>query len=243
MNSPCLTCDLRRKPLFEQLTDDELTDIMHSRSGQVSMPPKQDIAPSPRIGDAVCTLIAGWAFKYRRLPNGSRQILDILLPGEAIGLEKALTGIMDHHVQSLTPVTVCVLDNGAVQDHLIGRPTRYRTLIRTLFAKERRYENRLAAIGRLTAPQRIGYLMLEIFDRVRDLGIGNGSWVHFPLQRQHIADSLGLSGTHVNRSLTELRDRGLATLGSNMLVIHNRDALISFACYTTSEPTGCQFIL
>lgn len=243
MTLPCTKCDLRGKAVFRPLTDRELADVAHLKGSEVSLPAKCDIVPSERIGDAPCTLKAGWAFSYRSLPNGTRQILDFLLPGDTMGLQKALTGGTQHRVHSLTPVTVCVLNGMPLPAFLDGHPEMCSALNRKLLMEQRRADERLTALGRLTAPQRIGYLMLDIFDRLRRLGLGDGAWVHFPLQRQHIADALGLSGTHVNRSLIELRERELVSLGNNVLFIHDREALEGFCCYVPLEIRDCVLLL
>jgi len=232
MSITCQMCDLRRKVLFRPLEATEVEAVAQLRTGQVSLRAKTDIALAGETnGTALYTLFAGWAFRYRSLADGSRQILDFLLPGDLIGLQGALLGAVTHRVQSLTPVTLCRLDGMPLAQFLDRHPALERALCAKLLQDERRADGLLTLMGRRNASQRLANLMLDLHDRLRQRGIEHGTWCHFPLQRQHLADALGLSGTHVNRSLAELRELGLASAGSNVLVIQDRDKLAEFAAY------------
>jgi len=91
---------------------------------------------------------------------------------------------------------------------------------------------RLSMLGRSTAEQRIAYLMLETFDRVRQRGIVNGgSTCPFPLQRRDLADAAGLSRVHVGRTLETLRERRLAEIQNGTLVVFDRPKLTDLAGY------------
>ena len=91
---------------------------------------------------------------------------------------------------------------------------------------------RLSLLGRNTAEQRIAYLMLETFDRLRQRGLVNGgSTCPFPLQRRDLADAAGLSRVHVARTLESLRERRLAEIQNGTLVIFDRPGLTDLAGY------------
>ena len=91
---------------------------------------------------------------------------------------------------------------------------------------------RLSLLGRSTAEQRIAYLMLETFDRLRQRSMVNGgSTCPFPLQRRDLADAAGLSRVHVARTLEALRERRLAELQNGTLVIFDRSKLTDLAGY------------
>ena len=104
---------------------------------------------------------------------------------------------------------------------------------------------RLSLLGRRTAEQRIGYLMLETFDRLRQRGILNGgSTCPFPLQRRDIADAAGLSRVHVARTLETLRERRLAEIQNGTLVVFDRPALAALSEYISpGVPSGRRALL
>src|SRR5229473_2986115 len=107
---PCIDCRLRHKPCFRPFTDEELKSISSLKTNHVAVPAKTDIVSEGEVGGSLYTLYEGWAFRYKTLAGGARQILDLLLPGEIIGLSSALLGTIRHSVQTLTPVSLCVLD-------------------------------------------------------------------------------------------------------------------------------------
>src|SRR5215472_4035405 len=83
---PCEQCPLRRKPLFRPLTEIELGFVGEMKTDHIVVPPRTDIIREDEIGGPVYTLFEGWAVRYYILPNGARQILDVVLPGDMIGL-------------------------------------------------------------------------------------------------------------------------------------------------------------
>lgn len=170
--------------------------------------------------------------RYYRLPNGARQILDIVLPGDLIGLSSATSGIVRHSVQALTPVTLCVLDSRRLTMLFERHPAYAFALLQTRVEEEERADIRLALLGRAKAGQRIAYLMLETFDRLRRRGLADGgSTCPFPLQRHHLADAVGLSRVHVARTLDLLRRRRLAEIQGGVLVLLDRPRLAALAGY------------
>src|SRR5258708_37190512 len=203
---PCIDCRLRHKPCFRPFTDEELKSISSHE---------------------------GWAFRYKTLAGGARQILDLLLPGEIIGLSSALLGTIRHSVQTLTAVRLCVLDRYPLPKLLRRHVDLTLDLLRWRVEEEHRADTRIALLGRQKPLQRVGYLMLETFERLRRLELANGTMCPFPLQRQHLADAAGLSMIHLNRTLAQLRDERLAALEDKTLIIHDRRRLAHLSGYAS----------
>jgi CRP-like cAMP-binding protein len=240
---PCVACQLRQKALFHQVSERELDFIASLKSAHIAVPQKTDIVNAGEVGGSLFTLFGGWAFRYKRLPDGKRQILSFLLPGDLIGLESAVFGGVEHSVQTLTPVSLCVLDSRPFPELFKVSPDLAFYLVRTLVEDQRRADERMTLLGHKNGPQRLGYLMLETFDRLRQRGMANGAWCPFPVQRQQLADALGLSRTHLIRSLAELQEMGLATISSHTLAVIDRDKLAAFAGYRPVERSGKRIIL
>jgi CRP-like cAMP-binding protein len=170
--------------------------------------------------------------RYHRLPRGGRQILDLVLPGDMIGLASAVLGTVRHSVQAITPVSLCVLESRRISELFGSCPGLALNILQTRVEEEQRGDVRLSLLGRSTAEQRIGYLMLETFDRLRQRGMVNGgSTCPFPLQRRDLADAAGLSRVHVARTLESLRERRLVEIQDGVLVLFNREKLADLAGY------------
>ena len=197
MYVPCIDCRLRHRPCFRPFTDEELKSISSLKTNHLAIAAKTDIVTEGEVGGALYTLYEGWAFRYKTLPDGARQILDILLPGEIIGLSSALLGTIRHSVQTLTPVSLCVLDGYPLPKLLRRHVDLTLDLLRWRVEEEHRADTRIALLGRQKPLQRVGHLMLETFDRLRRLELANGTMCPFPLQRQHLADAAGVSMIHL----------------------------------------------
>ena len=235
---PCQECLLRRKSLFRPFSDAELGFVAAMKIDHRTVPPKADIVREGEVGGPVFTLYEGWAARYQRLPDGSRQILDFLLPGDMIGLSSAVLGIVKHSVEAITPVTLCALDSRAMLDLFSQHPALALAILRTRVEEAQLADMRLALLGRRTAAQRIAYLMLETFDRLRQCGLANGGTTcPFPVQRRHLADAAGLSRVHLLRTLAELRSEGLAEIQNGVLVLGNVPKLTELATYVPTRAT------
>jgi CRP/FNR family transcriptional regulator len=228
----CEQCPLRRRPLFRPFADAELAFVTEMKTDHIVVAPRSDIIQEDEVGGPIYTLFEGWAIRYHRLPRGARQILDIVLPGDMIGLASALLGTVKHSVQAITPATLCVLAGRGPSELFDRHPGLALNLMQTRVEEEQREDVRLSLLGRSNAEQRIGYLMLETFDRLRQRSMVNGgSTCPFPLQRRDIADAAGLSRVHVARTLDRLRERRLADIQDGVLVLFDRPRLADLADY------------
>ncbi len=229
---PCGQCPLRQKPLFRPFAAAELDAVTAMKQDHVAVAPRTDIIHEDEVGGPVYTLFEGWAIRYHRLPGGARQILDILLPGDMIGLASAVLGTVKHSVQAITAATLCVLESKALPELFRCHPGLALNILQTRVEEEQRQDVRLSLLGRSRAEQRIGYLMLETFDRLRQRGmVDGGSTCPFPLLRRDLADAAGLSRVHVSRTLDTLRERRLADIQKGVLVMFDRASLASLVGY------------
>ena len=229
---PCDQSPLREEPVFRPFSENELGFIGGMKTDHVAVSPRTDIIREDEIGGPVYTLFEGWAIRYHHLPSGGRQILDIVLPGDLVGLASAVLGRVKHSVQAITPATLCVLQGRTFSELFRGHPALALNILQTRVEEEQRMDIRLSLLGRSNAEQRIAYLMLETFDRLRQRGIGHGgSTCPFPLQRRDLADAAGLSRVHVARTLDALRERRLAEIQDGTLILFDRAQLAELAGY------------
>src|SRR5947209_1240681 len=89
---PCEQCQLRRRTLFRPFSEHELGFISEMKTDHIVVAPRGDIIREDEVGGPVYTLFEGWAIRYHRLPHGARQILDIVLPGDTVGMASAVLG-------------------------------------------------------------------------------------------------------------------------------------------------------
>jgi len=192
---------------------------------------------------ALYTLYEGWAVRYQLLPNGARQILDFVLPGDLVGLSSVFFGSSRYSVQALTPVTLYVLDATLLPTLLREEPSLGWAFLKGRIAEQERADTRLALLGRLGANERIGYLLLELRERLRARGLFRGQSGALPLDRALLADAVGLSRVHVLRAMRALRARGLADLTNRILTIPSVRNLARFSGFPLTRAARAQAIL
>ncbi|HTV88535.1 MAG TPA: Crp/Fnr family transcriptional regulator [Stellaceae bacterium] len=200
----------------------------------VNLPANRLLIGEGEIGNALYRIARGWGYRYRVFADASRQILDFLLPGELVGLGAALLGVTDHSVRSLTPLRASALDARLVAEAFRGEPELAVRLVRYVAAEADRVEELLTVIGCGDAVERLAFLMLSLYRRQAHRSRVDPLDTPFPLRRQHMADALGLTGAHVNRTLNRLRQDGVAIVENRRLSIRDLPRLAALAGVPTA---------
>jgi len=233
---------LRPRPYFRQFSKSELEFILLMKNAHITLEPRSLVIEAGQVGGSLFTVYEGWGIRYRKLTNASRQILDVLLPGDLIGMESHVLGVTEHSVQAVTTISLCVLRGRRLEELFQQHPEWGLSLLRSLVEDQRRDDSWRTILGRLDARQRIAYLFLEIFDRLKLREMTSDNSCPFPLARQHLGDALGLSRVHVSRVLSDFTKRDLAQIDQNILFIRDRAKLIEIAGYHAIAP-GPQVLL
>src|ERR1700729_2210591 len=109
MQVPCQECALRACGLFRPITDNELGAIANMKREHLTLPAGTEIVRAGEDSPELYTLYSGWAFRFKTLSDGRRQILNFLLPGDLIGLQAAMFDAARHGIEALTEVQLCLL--------------------------------------------------------------------------------------------------------------------------------------
>ena len=228
---------------FRPLAGDELKQVRSMKIGQDTVLARTDLLKAGAEKIPVYTIFSGWAYRYIDLRENCRQILDILLPGDLIGLQAPFTGKVRHSVRTLTDVSVCSLDPSGFEVVLAAHPALSEALIATLLMEEHRADMRLMLLGRQRPTERMGYLLLELRDRLSRRGTDVSGGFRLPLTYHHFADLLGISRSQVANSLTELRDRRWATITDKYAIIDNHTAMAGECQYDGLPPASLRALI
>ena len=196
------------------------------RLGLRRLPPKARLFINGERPEEIFVLYSGWAYRYKLLHDGSRQILDFILPGDMIGLPNSASAPhLDHSVDTITEVHLCAFPAQLVLQRLHTEPELASRMIWIKASQQARAFERMTTLGRYDSRQRVAHLLLEILTRLRLGGAISGMSCEFPLTQSILADALGLSTVHVNCILRQFREEGLATVADRTLVVRNLEAL------------------
>ena len=174
-----------------------------------SVGPRENILCEGEEPHVVNVVLSGWAYRYKTLPDGRRQIIALFLPGDMCEPYVFLLNAMDHTVGTLTPVTLAKVPAQAIRLVSASDPELAETLwwqTRNTIEIQREWT---VSIGRRSALERMAHLFCEVCTRLSIVGLSNGSGCEMPLTQNDLADAMGLSQVHVNRVLQELRAAGL----------------------------------
>ena len=227
----CRECPLRALPLFVPHSDGEVTLIESLRREQIAVPADRTVIHEGQSDAPLYTLFSGWAFRFKTLSDGRRQILNFLLPGDFIGVQQKMGDASAHGVQTLTDAMLCVFRRDAVWELHRSAPTLGFGVTWLTAHEESLVDDTLLSVGRRSAEERIATLLVVLYKRVAALlpeGDGQAG-VPFPLTQQHIADGLGLSLVHTNKTLRKLERRGLHRIENGRLQLLDVHALTRIA--------------
>ena len=80
-------------------------------------------------------------------------------------------------------------------------------------------DDNLVSAGRRNATERVAMLLMHLYRRAQRVGLERDGWVEFPFNQQHVADAIGLSLVHTNKTLRRLERLGLHKLDGGWLRI------------------------
>jgi CRP-like cAMP-binding protein len=235
MRVSCFECRLRASGAFKPVNDVELAFINEMKRDHLVCPPGAEIIAAGQEQAELYTLYAGWAIRAKTLADGRRQILNIHLPGDLIGLQGAMFEAPSYSVEAVTEVQLCLLPRRKVWSLFENMPELSFDVTWLGAREESHVDENLTSAGRRSAAERIAALIIMLYKRLDALGMAVNGAMPFPLTQQHVADLLGLSLVHTNKSLAKLRKLGMFDLVNGSLLLSNPKALESMGQYFDEE--------
>jgi len=226
----CADCPLRRLPLFLDHEPEEVQLVQSLKRGSRRVAAGETLIHEGQTDAPLFTLLEGWAFRYKTLSDGRRQILSFLLAGDFIGVQQKMGDAAAHGVDTLTEAVFCVFQRDALWEIHRRSPSMGFNVTWLTAHEESLVDDTLLSVGRRSAEERIAMLLILLFKRAAALQTdAGGAGVPFPLTQQHIADGLGLSLVHTNKTLRKLERRGLHRIADGRLFMRDVKALARLA--------------
>lgn len=224
----------RRLLTNTELNSDEI-EVLENLPMQVKTLPRQhDIIREGERPSHSCALLEGWLFRYRVIPDGGRQIMSFHIPGEIPDLHSLHVAVMDHSVATLTPCKVAFIAHEHLDNLTVHHPRIAMALWRDTLIDAGIFREWMVGIGRRLAFGRIAHLFCEMYRRLEIVGLAEGKRMNWPVMQIDLADATSMTAVHVNRTLRDMRRRGLVTIQDGVLTIHDWPALIEAADF---DPT------
>ena|GEM_PF-1081621 len=231
--SGAMTCDRACSvcPAFNLLCGGTSTDAEADADGSINtlpltatihtIPARRLILHPKEWSEFVPIICSGWAMSSVALPDGRRQIISFLLPGDIVSAGSLLAPLSGQSVEAITEVTYRKFNRQEVKKLLFGRSDLLEKLFSLWNEAKMRSDQLALDLGRRRADERIARLILRLADKVAKRSMVRTQTFDFPLRQRHIADATGLTPVHVSKVLGELQRAGLIEISSRSLTILN----------------------
>lgn len=223
---------IRKLESYESLSEHDrvVLDALLPKVRQVAA--RTDLILPGTAPETVHLILNGFACRYKVLPNGRRQIIALLVPGDFCDLNVCILDEMDHSIGTISACQVADIPRYTIDEFTEHYPRITRALWWCGLVDEAVLREWLVNIGRRQAYQRIAHLFCELLLRLKAVGYVSGNSYAFPSTSADIAACVGLAEAHVNRAMRELRDLGLVTVQKHLLTIHDAEQLQAYSDFT-----------
>jgi len=233
--APALHVLLARKLSgYDVVSDEEIRVLEQAIRNVKSFETGQELVSADDRPANSQILVEGWAARSKTLEDGGRQITAIHIPGDFVDLHSFLLRKMDHSVVAFSPCRVASVSHERLRVITETQPHLTRLLWLNTLVDAAIHRNWIVAMGRMSASARMAQLLCELYVRLSAVDLARDYEFEFPLTQPVVADAMGLSLVHVNRSLREIRTRNLVAWRSRVVKILDWERLVEFAQF---DPT------
>lgn len=164
-------------------------------------------------------LMEGWVASSMMLREGRRQIVKVHLPGDMLGMPSLSLSRAGETLEALTDVVVSMIPSTVLGRMFIENPRLAVGLFLSTQKERVALMQSLSWIGAASALERLAAFLLDLHSRLNAAGLTRADGFDWPLTQQHLADLLGITPVHVNRTLKRLDQAGYVQRSRGRIVI------------------------
>jgi CRP-like cAMP-binding protein len=210
--------DWKRHPFVTRLVRyltlgrDDLDSLRQLIETELTIEKRRDLVIDGYEFRKLCFVAEGFGARYKLLRNGKRQILNVILPGDLIGVPVSFLDRASYSVVAVTDMKMHVCSTDSYVQLCYRRP-QFGLALSWLAAHEAAfYAEHIIDTGRRTPPERLAHFLLELHSRLAMVGRADDTGFDLPFSQEVLGDVLGLSVPHLNRMLSQLRFEGLVSI-------------------------------
>lgn len=231
----CEDCPLRRLEVFLPFDSEELAFMKRFKTGDMVVEPGTQLFVEGAKAAQLYTVLSGLGIRYTTLPNGRRQVVNFVMPGDFLGLQAGVMNEMSHSVEATTAMRLCVFNRSRIFELFDKRPERAFALTYLAAISEHFIAEALTTVGQRGAVEKVAWALHRFYARGRSLCLLKGGKVPLPFRQQDLADALGISLVHTNKTLARLRRQGVAIWQDGFLEVPDPDTLAEIAMIDETE--------
>lgn len=229
MRVRCSQCPLRKLSCFEPFSEAEEEFMPNFKSGELDVDPGSAIIMEGSASPHLFTVLEGVATRYKTLPDGRRQVIGFVFPGDFVGLQAAVLEEMQHTVEAASKMLLCVFQRADFYKMFKYIPERGFDVSWLAAREEHFLGDQLLTVGRRSGEERVAFGLWTLHRRAYDVGLATETSMGMPFTQQDVADALGLSLVHTNKTLRKFKERGIAEWTSGTVRILDPEKLRDIA--------------
>jgi CRP-like cAMP-binding protein len=211
---------------FVRLSTAEIAAIDGICGDQSEIAAEQVIIAEGSCPDHLSLIVDGFAYRYKFLPGGRRQILGYLVPGDLCDVRCSVFDRLDYSIASLGESQVMRIPVEKLLELFAAHPAVERALWLAALVDRTILQEWLLNIGQRDAYQKLSHFFCEMSARLKASGWSNSDGsLELPLDQTALADTTGLTLVHINRTLQRMRCEGLIALRRRRLTITDFERL------------------
>jgi len=228
---PCRECPSTTWPGLRPYSAAEIAHLEAFKIGEIAIDRGEMlIDQGVESTNGLYTVLEGVLMRHRSIGDGRRQIVNFMFPGDLIGLQGTFEEAPSHSVEALLPSRLCRFDSARYFELIVAQPSLAYDITWLAAKEETALEEHLVALGRRNARERVAYLALWLIARARATCTGTeNAGLAVTITQSQIADMLGLSLVHTNRTIKSLERDRLVYWRQGLIQIPDLQAVARFA--------------
>ena len=199
--------------------------------GELTIRKRRDLIADGYEYRKLCFVKDGYAVRYKLLRNGKRQILNVVLPGDIVGLPGSFFERALYSVTAISDFTMNVCPIESYVQLCYQRPQFGLALTWFAVQEASTYAEHVIDVGRRTPIERLSHFLLELHARLKAVGRADETKFSLPFSQEVMADVLGLSVPHLNRMMQQLRAEKLIADRDRQVEFKDAEAMQTLAHY------------
>jgi CRP-like cAMP-binding protein len=228
---------IHRLGTFADLTEAETRALLDVQTEIRRLGTREEVIHDGASVHGVSLMLEGYGCSYKLLPDGRRQITGYFVPGDLCDTGALVVDRSSQAVGTLSPASIGFVERDVLRGMMDTFPGIRNAIWSASIIQEAVSRQWLTSVGQRTAYERLAHLICEMFIRLRMVGLTRENSCDFPVTQAELADTLGLSTVHVNRTLQELRRDNLISLRGRTLAVLDFDALQRVSMFDPSYLT------
>ncbi|EQB12717.1 Crp/Fnr family transcriptional regulator [Sphingobium lactosutens] len=223
---PALQPFVRKLSERSHLSEDERHILLDLDGQKAEFAPHRDIVRPGELTDFCCLIVSGMAARFGQLPDGTRQITAVYIPGDMCDLYSLMLPKVEWALQALSSrLVILKVPHRKMLEIVRAYPGIAEACWRDCVADASILSQWVVNIGRRDALTRTAHLFCELGLRMETAGLGSRTAFELPVIQSQLADALGMTPVHMNRIMRALRQQELLTVRGREVQVRDWNAL------------------